>query len=397
MTIAFRNSEAQYGWLGQCFHWLVAALVFTQYVLGNAAGAAGEVDQPLTQLALLARHKSVGITVLFLATLRLSWRFISPPPTLPGVMPRWQIVVSKLTHALIYVLIFALPISGWLMSSASSYSVSVFGWFELPDFVAPSEPLKQRLQDLHHLLASILFVTVLIHLAAALKHQFFDKDDVLRRMMPASSFVLLIGVGAVAIWLGIQSPTSAQTTQAAWTGKDGTVTEPVSSDLPIWRIDYEKSFISFEGDQAGARFTGRWQSFEATVHFDADHLNDSAASVAIDVDSVDTRDGERDDTIKGPDFFDMAQYPEVAFAAADFKRQADGSFLANGTLSIKSVATPVQLAFSVEENGNHKILIGRAELDRLALGVGTGDWLDTTWVGQMVSVEVRLETLLEPL
>ena len=387
-----QSSDTGYGWISQCFHWLIAALIVTQYVLGKAAELAGESDQLVAQLALVARHKSVGITVLLLTTLRLVWRFISPPPPLPRTMPPWQVVTARLTHTLIYALVFTLPVSGWLMSSASSYTVSVFGWFELPNLVAADEALEQNLKDLHHLLGLVLFVAVLIHIAAALKHQFIDKDTVLQTMMPASSFLLFVAATGVAVWLGVGAPTSAQTPQPVTITGDNKQRPPPDSQLPIWQINYARSFITFEGDQAGASFSGRWQTFDAAVQFDTKHLNESAASVTINIGSVDTRDQERNDIIKSADFFDVVQYPTVAFTAGEFERRPDGSYLARGTLSIKSVASPVDFVFAVEEHGTHKVLTGRAELDRLALGVGTGEWLDTSWVGRMVKVQVRLET-----
>ena len=179
-----KNTSTTYGWVAQWLHWIIAALVVTQFVLGQLAEA---TDAPVRQLALLANHKSVGITVLLLAVLRLCWRAGSTQPVLPVRMPPWQVYASKITHWLLYGLIFALPISGWLMSSASAYSVSWFNLVELPDLVSPNEALKDVLISVHHLLATTLFLVASVHLLAAIKHHFVDHDDVLKRMLSTAN------------------------------------------------------------------------------------------------------------------------------------------------------------------------------------------------------------------
>jgi cytochrome b561 len=99
-------------------------------------------------------------------------------------MPRWQHAASRLTHAAFYLLLFAMPVSGWLMSSASNYPVSWFGLLQLPDFVRPDEGLKDLLEDVHETLAKALIALAVLHVVAALKHQFIDRDGLLMRMLP---------------------------------------------------------------------------------------------------------------------------------------------------------------------------------------------------------------------
>jgi len=138
----------------------------------------------LEQLSLLARHKAVGMTILLLACVRFLWRRMTPPPVLPQRMRPWQMSLARATHALMYALLFALPLSGWLMSSAANFPVSYFGLFTFPDLVAPDETFAQAMKSLHHFLGPLLFVTVVIHVLAVLKHHFIDKDTVLKRMLP---------------------------------------------------------------------------------------------------------------------------------------------------------------------------------------------------------------------
>ena len=175
-----RNTAVRYGFVAQGLHWVIAGLLIVQVTLGKIAD---DLPLGLDKLALTARHKSVGITILALAAIRLAWRLIDRPPA-PPPMPRWQFVASRLTHAAFYVLLFAMPLSGWLMSSASNYPVSWFGLVQLPDFVRPDEGLEQLLEEVHETLAKVLITLAILHVAAALKHQFIDRDGLLTRMLP---------------------------------------------------------------------------------------------------------------------------------------------------------------------------------------------------------------------
>jgi cytochrome b561 len=179
--MALRNTTARWGALSQTFHWLVVALVITQVVLARIAG---DLPPGVEKLATLARHKSVGITILMLAILRLAWRWANPVPALPSTLRPYERRLANFTHAALYVLLFAMPISGWAMSSARGFSVSWWGFLQLPDFVPKNRPLYEMLHETHELLAYTLGAVVLLHAAAALKHHFVLRDDVLRRMWP---------------------------------------------------------------------------------------------------------------------------------------------------------------------------------------------------------------------
>ena len=190
-----RNSAERYGAVAQLLHWLVMVLIVVQFVLGKLAEWAGERGGPaglMEQFALLTRHKSFGITILTLAVVRLVWRAISPPPALPDAMARAERVLAKSVHWMFYVLLLFMPLTGWLMSSAANFPVSYFGLFTLPDVVGPDDGLKETFEAVHHLGADALLLLVVLHVAAALKHHFWDADNVLLRMLP---FTTLRGAG----------------------------------------------------------------------------------------------------------------------------------------------------------------------------------------------------------
>ena len=176
-----QDSRGRYTAIAQAFHWIIAALIVTQFVLGLM-----QEDLPLGmhKLAVLARHKSFGMTVLMLAVLRLAWRLFNPPPPLPDGMSKVEIILARTTHVAFYVLLFAMPLSGWMMSSAKNYSVSWFGVFTWPNLIAPNERSFDVMRSTHYVLSITLFAVAILHILAALKHHFWNKDDVLTRMLP---------------------------------------------------------------------------------------------------------------------------------------------------------------------------------------------------------------------
>ena len=178
----WKNSAVRYGIVAKSLHWAVAVLIALQIILAEIAE---DLPLGLEKLAIVSRHKSFGMTVLALVLLRLTWRLINPPPPLPQ-MRAYESVLAKMTHWGFYVLLVALPISGWLMSSAANFSVSYFGLFTFPDLIEPDKETVEQLKDLHELIGKLLMATIVLHAAAALKHHFVDRDDVLRRMLPGA-------------------------------------------------------------------------------------------------------------------------------------------------------------------------------------------------------------------
>ena len=179
--MAVRNSLRRWGSIAQLLHWVIVALIILQVTL---ALIADDLPLGMKKLAMLARHKSVGITILGLAALRLIWRWTNPTPALPDGLKPYERALAHFTHAALYLLLFAMPLSGWMMSSARGFPVSWFGLIQLPDLVPKSKPLYEALLQTHDLLALALGAVVLLHVAAALKHHYVLKDDVLRRMLP---------------------------------------------------------------------------------------------------------------------------------------------------------------------------------------------------------------------
>jgi cytochrome b561 len=150
------------------------------------AWQAGHLPPGMAKLATLARHKSWGLTILGLTVLRLAWHWSNrQSPALPATLRPHERVLARLSHRGLYaLLLFLMPLSGWLMSSARNFPVSWFGALQLPDLIGPDVEAYEFLRAAHGMLAALLFGLVLLHALAALTHHFVRKDDVLRRMLP---------------------------------------------------------------------------------------------------------------------------------------------------------------------------------------------------------------------
>jgi len=173
----------QYRYTGTALalHWLAALLIFCGFGLGLFMTG---LEITPDKLRYYAWHKWLGITVFLLAAARLAWRSAHPAPPLPDEMPDWQVRSSRAAHALLYVLMLAIPLSGWIYSSATGVSVVYLGLVPLPDLIAKDRETAKILLLLHNSLNYLLAATVTVHIAAALKHHFVDRDDVLARMLP---------------------------------------------------------------------------------------------------------------------------------------------------------------------------------------------------------------------
>jgi cytochrome b561 len=181
-----RPIDRRYTPTAQVLHWLIALLIVVQFVLARMAA---HLPLSMRKLSLLAEHKSFGMTVLILATVRLAWRLTHAPPPLPVQMRRVERWLATASHVSFYVILFAMPVSGWLMSSAKNFSVSWFGAFTWPNLIEPNEAAFSAFKTLHHLLSNLLIAIASLHILAAIKHHFWNKDDVLVRMLPEFRFL----------------------------------------------------------------------------------------------------------------------------------------------------------------------------------------------------------------
>jgi cytochrome b561 len=181
----FTDHQPRYSGVAIVLHWLLALVVFGMFLMGVYM-----TDLPFSpqRLKLFNWHKWIGITFLVLTVLRLLWRFAHRPPALPeaisNAMPDWQMRAYHATHHLMYLLFFAVPLIGWAYSSAAGFSIVWFGQIALPDFVPADKALAALIKPFHQLSALALIGLSGLHIAAALKHQWVDRDGLIAQMLP---------------------------------------------------------------------------------------------------------------------------------------------------------------------------------------------------------------------
>jgi cytochrome b561 len=163
-------------------HWLIALLIIGSFTLGLVMTDIPGITP--TKLKYYSWHKWAGVTILALATLRVLWRLSHRAPAYPTSMPRWEQSAAHHLHSLLYVLMFAVPLSGYFYTLAAGVPVVYFGMVELPVLIAPNPELKPVLKGLHYWLNMGLAAAVGLHIAAALKHLVIDRDGVIKRMLP---------------------------------------------------------------------------------------------------------------------------------------------------------------------------------------------------------------------
>ena len=176
-----RNTIDRFGFVARAFHWLILLLL-----IGSFALAWSMVDMSFSprKLQLYSWHKWVGVTIFLLVILRLLWRLVNPTPETPAGTPGWQRVAAGCSHFLLYFVLIAMPITGWIMSSAMSIPVVYLGLFLIPGPFAGNEQVGDIMLEVHGWLSIALLVLVGLHVLAALYHHVILRDDVLRRMLP---------------------------------------------------------------------------------------------------------------------------------------------------------------------------------------------------------------------
>lgn len=365
----WKNTTERFGAVAKNFHWLIAAIVVCLIGVGLYIS---DLDPSPLKFSLSFWHKSFGITVLALMVLRLVWRFANTQPAALANHKKWEKLFAKAIHGVLYICLFAMPLSGWAMSSAKGFSVSVFGWFTLPDIAGQNKELGHLLREAHEIIANVLIVCIVLHFGGALKHHIIDKDSTLRRMLPFGKVMFTLAC-------------------LAFAGGEARAANPVTA----WAIDHAQSHLTFEATQMKAPFTGEFAKFDGDIRFDPARLEDSHAVIKINMASVNTNSDDRDANLITSPWFFTESFPESKFEAAKFEKTGENAYVAHGNLTIRDVTLPVDLPFTLDittgaDGRQTAKMQATLTLQRLDYGVGTGDWKDTSTVGNPVKVLVLL-------
>jgi len=372
-------ARSDYSGFAKLLHWLIALVIVGMVGLGvYMTQVEGDFRY---KLWLYQIHKSFGVTLFALVVIRLIWRQISPPPAMPPEMPVWERRAAQAAHAGLYVLMFAIPLSGWIQVSASPLSVptQVFGLFNVPHipFLASlsdetKKALEWELHTLHWGLAWTLVAVVALHAAAALRHAFILKDDVMTRMLPrrsrrAAANLVVAGV-LLPLALGFSEARAAD-----------------------WKILPDESEIAFSGSAAGQTINGVFREFSGVVTFDPDAAEATTAKVIISVDSLSTGNSDVDGTLPGSSWFNTSEYPKAVFTADSAeKAEGENAFVLNGTLKLKGKSIDVRIPFTIDTADDVASAAGEVKINRLDFGVGPDGPVSGITINEEVTVSFDL-------
>jgi cytochrome b561/polyisoprenoid-binding protein YceI len=411
-------TPTSYNRYSRYIHWLMAFLILVMVFLG------WRFDDKDTMLFNRANlHKSIGILIILLTLLRIGLRLAYKAPPEPP-MPKWQALAAKALHIGFYIVMIALPLSGWLMVSTSAREIPFFGipWPHLP--VPQTHEMHENFETVHGLLAKLIFyVMIPLHVLAALKHHFVDKDTVVEHMVPGLKpepilnyrWLLPIGVVglAVAVGFGIfrgtplnegnEAPPPPEAATESTSAEDvvsDAVPEPTSQTassevskaaVTSWIVDKSATTIVFATTFSGEAINGGFNNFSTSIAFDPEQLDTSHVKVTIDLASVNSGDGDRDGTLKSDSFFNVAATPKAIYEASSFTKTDATHFVAKGKLTLHGTTKPLNLPFTLNIKSGIATMSGTVDLDRTAFGVGTGDWAKTDSVPAKVAVKINLK------
>ncbi|MEM7290495.1 MAG: cytochrome b/b6 domain-containing protein [Pseudomonadota bacterium] len=405
------NTKARYGSVAQLFHWTTALLILILMPMGVIMhglpnGTSAEIAD---KVWLYSLHKTLGLTVLIIATVRIIWALLSPHPRPLHPERKMETFAASTIHWILYGSILLVPVIGYVHHAASTGFAPVWGPFpnEL-SFIPKSEALSKLSGYLHFLLAWLMAGSVGLHIAGALKHSVIDRDATLSRMIPfmrphvqdiLDPAPALIRKAAPALAVAVFAcvfliPSISE----LLIGKAETASDPapqqqveVSSststagDVPKWIVDLANSALSITIIQLGAPVAGKFESWQAEILFDPESLDKSSVDVRIDTKSLAL--GGVTDQAKSVDFLDVETHPQARFAATEFTTTENG-YLATGELTLHGKTITVSLPFDLKIDGDNAAMSGSISLNRMDFDVGAKGFADEQSVAFNVQVDV---------
>jgi cytochrome b561 len=350
-------------------HWLIAVLIFSGYSLGLFMVA---LPVSAEKLRYFSFHKWIGVSVFLLALLRVLWRATHQPPALPEGA-RWEHAAAHFTHWALYGLMLAIPLSGWLHSSAAGYTTVYFGVLPLPDLLQKNLPLSEQLGAVHGWLNYALIALLLGHAGAAILHHVARRDGVLARMLPLSgaktwaNLAMLLAIAAFSL-IAVLFVSGESRDAASRPQQDAAQTQAVAS---------ASGEITAEFRQMNVPVTGTFTRFKPeTLSFDADAPEAARAIIVVDAASFDIGDADYNAEVRKAEWFDTAKFPEARFESSAVRKLDATHFEATGELTVKGKALPVTVPFTVAQDGGATVYTGEAKVSRAAYGIGDDSWND---------------------
>ncbi|MFZ7093362.1 cytochrome b/b6 domain-containing protein [Primorskyibacter sp. 2E233] len=385
------NTATRFGSLSKALHWATALGILTMIPLGIiATDAPFETAETLAWKAqLFSVHKTIGVTLFFLAVIRILWAITQPKPAPLHAERRIETWLAETVHWLLYGSLVIVPLSGWLHHAATTGFAPILWPFDqgLP-FVPDSPALAEVFGALHRIFEKVLVVSIILHVAGALKHHVIDRDATLRRILPGQTEAgdpsvthrhAMAVVAALAVWGGAIGLGAGLGSFAHEEAPKGPALEQVASD---WTV--QDGSLSITIQQFGKAVTGQFADWQAAIRFDDPTAPAPQGDVSVDVSIPSLTLGSVTAQAMGPDFFDAESFPTARFQGEIYA--VSELFEARGSLSLRGAEVPLTLLFELQIDGDTAQAKGYGTLDRRAFGIGE----TMTDAGQL-GFEVRVD------
>ncbi len=405
---ASASSERRYTTVAIILHWVIAAAILFQMVAGKWMVAQGD-DATDTVFTVFQIHKTVGLSIFALTLARIVWRLANPAPALPQGMTAFERFAANGAHIGFYVFLIAVPLTGWAMASVSPTGVPTFylllealPFAHLPLLTESGLDVRHDaeliLKAVHANLSLAMGLLIALHIAAALKHQFIARDNLIARMVVsartqpnsvarasiagiAASTTLMFIIGGIA-W-GVQQSASYHPASEA-------NLEAAPASAGAWVIDHEQSVLGFTVTYTGNDVAGTIGAWTADIVFNTQDLFAASATVTIDMTSVSLGDATLQAQAAGGDGFDLANHATATYEASNFERLDDQTYVANGKLTLRGISVDAPLSFTFAQTDGIATVSGSTSLNRLDFGVGAVGAADEAWLLYGVDVAFDL-------
>ncbi len=424
MLTIMNASTARYSRIAMSLHWIVALLLVFNLGLGERTE---HLPRGVALFSVFQLHKSIGITILVLSLWRLGLRVWGTRPAPASAGPTH--ILASAVHWLFYIVMIGAPVTGWLLVSTAKTKIPtlLYGIIPLPNLPVSGAAIHEISEEVHKLLAMPgIPILLALHVAGAVRHQWLLKHALVERMVPVrkaglGTIALLFATLAAAFAVGRFAPVAetlagvgaapqvvAPTVPALPAAAADNATIPLAAtegiesaavtdeqegdEIPAASRDWlvmPGGTLGFSVDVSGQRVAGSFARWSADIELDPSDTTGGRIAATIDLASVGSGDSERDTMLGGSDFFATASHPRASFSSRDIRKLGGNRYEARGTLTIKGIARPLQLPFTLDVEGDRARARGSASFDRRSFNVGEGQFSGTEEVGG--SVTIRLD------
>lgn len=393
-----RNTPQSFGSVTRSFHWLTALLILTAIPLGVIANRLpyDTAEGLATKAQLFSVHKTLGVAAFVVALARISWALVETRPAHLHPDRRAETVLAEVVHWLLYISLVMVPLTGWVHHAAvTGFAPILWPFGQTLPFVPQTESVAAAAGMAHWVFTKVLAVSILLHVAGALKHHIIDKDGTLRRMtrgavapanpQPHARSAMPLGVAFVIYVMGAAGAALLVPQTEAIAAIQPNTAAPTEATAGNWVVS--EGSLNFGVLQMGQSVQGSFANWTAAISFDETPIDGKHGSVEVTIDTSSLTLGSVTNQAKGNDFFNIAAFPQAVFTADILA--ADTGYTAQGSLTLRGVDVPVTLPFALTITEGVAVMTGETTLDRRDFKMGAA-YGDESSIGFPVTVSVSL-------